>query len=206
MLGDRKQVAAWIEAHSAALTALAEQRRLAGEAYRDQVIRRNMRELVDLLLEDFDRLPYEAAERISVRRIAAGESDRTAVDIMAVIPLVSASTSLQQAAALLLECRCAMMAVVDEAKALVGVVTDWDFVRASAAETPADTPIESIMTRQVVTAAPGDSLLEVLRRLEHYEFSALPVVDGGRVVGVVSSDLLATRSLTRLLQSQIAEG
>jgi CBS domain-containing protein len=99
-----------------------------------------------------------------------------------------------------------MMAVVDEAKALVGVVTDWDFVRASAAKTPADTPIESIMTRQVVTAAPGDSLLEVLRRLEHYEFSALPVVDGGRVVGVVSSDLLATRSLTRLLQSQIAEG
>ena len=206
MLGDRKQVGDWIEGHRAALSALAEERRLAGEAYRDQVIRRNMRELVDLLLEDFDRLPYEAAERISVRRIAAGESDRTAVDIMAEIPLVSASTSLQQAAALLLECRCAMMAVVDEAKALVGVVTDWDFVRASAAKTPADTPIESIMTRQVVTAAPGDSLLEVLRRLEHYEFSALPVVDGGRVVGVVSSDLLATRSLTRLLQGQVAEG
>ena len=125
---------------------------------------------------------------------------------MSEIPLVSASTTLQQAAALLLECRCAMMAVVDESRALAGVITDWDFVRASAGKTPADTPIESIMTRQVITAAPGDSLLEVLRRLEHYEYSALPVVDGGRVVGVVSSDLLATRSLTRLLQSQAAEG
>jgi predicted transcriptional regulator len=61
------------------------------------------------------------------------------------------------------------------------------------------------MTRQVVTAAPSDSLLEILRRLEHNEFSAMPVVDAGRVVGVVSSDLLATRSLTRLLQGQAAE-
>jgi predicted transcriptional regulator len=57
----------------------------------------------------------------------------------------------------------------------------------------------------VVTAAPGDSLLEILRRLEQYEYSALPVVDAGRAIGVVSSDLLATRSLTRLLQGQAAE-
>ncbi|HKY83832.1 MAG TPA: CBS domain-containing protein [Anaerolineales bacterium] len=205
MLGDRRRVGAWLEDHAAALNDLAEKRRLAGEAFRDQVIRRNMRELVDLLLEDHDRLPCEAAERISVRRIAAGESERTAADIMGEIPLVSASTTLQQAAALLVECGCAMMAVVDESKELAGVITDWDFVRATAAKTPPETPIESIMTRQVVTAAPGDSLLEVLRLLEHHGFSALPVVEGGRVVGVVSSDLLATRSLTRLLQGQSAE-
>jgi len=86
------------------------------------------------------------------------------------------------------------------------VITDWDFVRATAAGTPFETPVESIMTRQAATAAPGDSLLEVLRRLEHHGFSALPVVEGGRVVGVVSSDLLATRSLTALLQSQTSAG
>jgi len=205
ILGDRQQVAAWLQAHSDALQALAEQRRLAGEAYREEVIRRNMRELIDLLLEDADRLPCEAAERISVRRIAAGESERTAADIMSEITLAEASTPLQQAAAALVECGCPLMAVVDRSQSLAGVITEWDFVRATAAGTPPNTPIEAIMTRQVVTAAPGDSLLEILRRLEHHEYSALPVVDGGRVVGIVSSDLLATRSLTRLLQGQVAE-
>ncbi len=205
ILGDRAAVSHWLQAHGDALQALAEQRRQAGEAYRENVIRRNMRELVDLLIEDADRLPWEAAERISVRRIAAGESERTAADIMGEISLAEASTPLQQAAAALVECGCPLMAVVDESQKLTGVITEWDFVRATAAGTPPHTPIETIMTRQVVTAAPGDSLLEILRRLEHYEYSALPVVDGGRVVGIVSSDLLATRSLTRLLQSQAAE-
>ena len=205
ILGDRAAVSGWLQAHGDALQALAEQRRQAGEATRENVIRRNMRELVELLLEDADRLPWEAAERISVRRIAAGESERTAADIMGEIILAEASTPLQKAAAALVECGCALMAVVDESQKLTGVITEWDFVRATAAGTPPQTPIETIMTRQVVTAAPGDSLLEILRRLEHHEYSALPVVDGGRVVGIVSSDLLATRSLTRLLQSQAAE-
>jgi glutamate dehydrogenase (NAD(P)+) len=205
ILGDRHKVTDWLRRNSEALQTLAEERRQAGEAYREQVIRRNMRELVDLLLEDADRLPCEAAERISVRRIAAGESERTAADIMSEITLAQASTPLQQAAATLVECGCSLMAVVDASQTLAGVITEWDFVRATAAGTPPDTPIDSIMTRQVVTAAPGDTLLEVLRRLEHYEYSALPVVDGGKVVGIVSSDLLATRSLTRLLQGQAAE-
>jgi glutamate dehydrogenase (NAD(P)+) len=205
MLGDRRQVAEWIERHAEALQALAAERRQAGETYRDRVIRGNMRELIDLLLEDVDRLPCEAAERISIRRIAAGESERTAADVMGEISLVAASTPLQQAAAALVECGCPLMAVVDERQQLAGVITEWDFVRATAAGTPPATPIEGIMTRQVVTAAPGDSLLEILRRLEQYEYSALPVVDAGRAIGVVSSDLLATRSLTRLLQGQAAE-
>jgi glutamate dehydrogenase (NAD(P)+) len=205
MLGDQERVAEWVRLHAEALQGLAEKRRLAGEAYREQVIRRNMRELVDLLLEDTDMLPWEAAERISIRRIAAGESERTAADIMGEITLAEATTPLQQAAVALVKCGCPLMAVVDESQKLAGVITEWDFVRATAAGTPPETPIDSIMTRQVVTAAPGDSLLEILRRLEQYEYSALPVVDGGRVVGVVSADLLATRSLTRLLQSQAAE-
>jgi glutamate dehydrogenase (NAD(P)+) len=205
VLGDRRRVGVWLEDHAAGLSELAEQRRLAGEAYRDQVIPRNMRELVDLLLEDHDRLPCEAAERISIRRIAAGESERTAADVMDEITMTAASTPLQEVAAALVRCGCPLMAVVDASERLAGVVTEWDFVRATAAGTPSATPVESVMTRQVVTAAPGDSLLEVLRRLEHHGFSALPVVDGGRVLGVISSDLLATRSLTRLLQGQVAE-
>jgi glutamate dehydrogenase (NAD(P)+) len=205
MLGDVERVDAWLRRRASAFRDLAEQRRRAGEDYRERVIRRNMHELVDSLLEDDDRLPCEAAERISIRRIAAGESDRTAADIMAEMPHAHPATPIQQAAAELIACGCPMMAVVDDDHALAGILTEWDIVRATAGGVAGETSIETIMTRQVVTAAPTDRLLDILRRLELHEFSALPVVDQGKVLGVVSADLLATRSLTRLLQGQIAE-
>jgi glutamate dehydrogenase (NAD(P)+) len=42
----------------------------------------------------------------------------------------------------------------------------------------------------------------MLRKLEHHEFSAMPVVEAGSVVGMVSADLIAKRSLIRLVQAQ----
>jgi glutamate dehydrogenase (NAD(P)+) len=59
------------------------------------------------------------------------------------------------------------------------------------------------MTREVIVAAPGDSILEMVRKLEHHDISAMPVVEQGAVLGMVSADLLARRSLLRLLQSQL---
>jgi glutamate dehydrogenase (NAD(P)+) len=53
-----------------------------------------------------------------------------------------------------------------------------------------------------VIAAGPDSILELIRKLEYHEISAMPVVDGKAVLGMVSSDLLARGSLLRLLQSQ----
>jgi glutamate dehydrogenase (NAD(P)+) len=47
-------------------------------------------------------------------------------------------------------------------------------------------------------------LLNVVRKLEHHEISAMPVVDEGQVQGKISARLLAQRSLLRLLQSQAA--
>ncbi len=132
MLGDRSRAEAWVHDRANGFRELAEQRRLAGEAYRERVIRRNMHELVDSLLEDVDRLPCEAAERISIRRIAAGEGDRTAADIMEAIPHAHPATSIQKAAADLVSCGCPMMAVVDDDHALAGILTEWDFVRATA--------------------------------------------------------------------------
>ena len=58
------------------------------------------------------------------------------------------------------------------------------------------------MTREVITAQPTDNILEVVRKLEHFEISAMPVVNGAGVMGVISSDILARRTLYRLLQAQ----
>jgi glutamate dehydrogenase/leucine dehydrogenase/CBS domain-containing protein len=203
MLGNREAVDRWLAQHAEAFAMLAEQRRQAAEAYRETVIHRNMRELVDLLISDADMLPCEAAERISVRRIAARERGRTAADLMEPIPTITLNASIHEAAAALVEAGRAMLAVVTLQGELAGVVTRWDMTRAIAQSMSDDRPLEQIMTREVIVASPSDSILEIVRKLEYHDISAMPVVEQGAVLGMVSADLLAQRSLLRLLQSQM---
>ena len=203
MRGDRAAIERWLAQHAEAFATLAEQRRQAAEVYRDTVIRHNMRELIDLLIADADLLPCEAAERISVGRITARERGRTAADLMEPIPTMPLTASIHEAAAALVEAGRAILAVVTLQGALAGVVTRWDITRAIARSLSDQEPLERIMTREVIVAAPGDSILEVVRKLEHHDISAMPVVEHGAVLGMVSADLLAQRSLLRLLQSQM---
>ena len=203
MLGDRQTVDRWLKDHAQELAELAEKRLLAADVYRDNVIRGNMRELVDLLVTDADMLPCEAAETISIRRIASSESDRTAADIMVTVPTIAVTCTVQEAAKKLVESSSPMLAIVSSTGELAGVVTEWDITRATAMGSPDDQPLENIMTRQVISAEPGDTILECIRKLEYHEISAMPVVDRGCVEGMISADLLARRSLLRLLQSQV---
>ena len=202
-MGDIKAVEGWLEEHAAELSELADKRRSAAESHRDEVIRRNIREMVDLLVSDADMLPNEAAEQISIRRIAARESDRKAVEIMEAIPSIQVESTVKQAAAALINSPSPILAVVNDESELAGVVTDWDITRATSIGSPDNLPLEEVMTRTVVSADPQDGILEVIRKLEYHEISAMPVVSGKSVLGMISTDLLARRSLLRLLQSQI---
>jgi CBS domain-containing protein len=161
-----------------------------------------MRELVDLLVAEPDLLPSEAAESISIQRITLREKARTAKDLMERIVTVSQTSSIREAAQLLVETACPLLAVLDEKDQLTGVVTDWDITCASANGLAWDTPISAIMTREVITAALQDTLLELVRKLEHYEVSAMPVVKEAKVLGMISTDVLSRRSLYPLLISQ----
>ncbi len=202
MLGDQAAVDVWLEDHKEDLLALAEKRRAAGEKARAEVITHNMRELVDLLISDPDLLPSEAAERISIQRITARERKRTAADVMERAITIPETDSIQQAAALALETRCATLIVTSKNGDLAGVLTDWDITRATADGVPPDRSLSAIMTRQVISVTPQDTILEVVRKLEYHEISALPVVNDNTVVGIVSSDVLARKSLYPLLMSQ----
>ena len=159
--------------------------------------------MIDLLVSDADMLPNEAAEQISIRRIAARESDKKAVEIMESIPTIPIASTVKLAAAALINSPSPILAVVDDDDQLAGVVTDWDITRATSIGSPDNLPLEQVMTREVISAVPTDSILDVIRKLEHHEISAMPVVSGKSVLGMISSDLLARQSLLRLLQSQI---
>jgi glutamate dehydrogenase (NAD(P)+) len=204
MLGQRAAVEGWLSKHAAEFARLAEKRLEAGRAGRDKAIRHNMTELVDLLAAAADLLPCQAAESISLRRLAARESERTAKDIMEPIPTIPVDSSLTAAAELIVQGRGNIVAVLGPQKKLAGVLTTWDITRA-VAEGACTGSLEAVMTNKVVAAAPGSRIPEILRELEQNRISAMPVVEEGRVLGLVSSDLLAQRYLPQLLRSKDKE-
>lgn len=78
--------------------------------------------------------------------------------------------------------------VVDGAGALAGIFTGRDAVCRVLAEgrDPAATSLAEVMTRDPDATAPGCGAVELLRRMRDGGYRHMPVVEGGRVVGVVS--------------------
>lgn len=74
--------------------------------------------------------------------------------------------------------------VVDEGH-LVGVITDRD-IRAYS-EHGADIETGAVMTREAVTVTPDVSIREVARLLVECDVNGLPVLENGRVVGVITA-------------------
>lgn len=199
LLGDSKKVEKWLKDHSKEFSDLSKQRLKAGEAYREDVIHHNMIELIDLLTSNPDMLPSTSAEMISLQRLTMKEQERTAREIMISIPTIDVNNSLQKAAALMIEKNSGIIAVLSENK-LVGVLTDWDVTAAVAADN-SDAVLEKIMTKNVIMASPDFSIADIIRELEQYQISAMPVVDKGNVLGMVNSDLIAQRYFLEHLQT-----
>ncbi|MEJ2098857.1 MAG: Glu/Leu/Phe/Val dehydrogenase dimerization domain-containing protein [Desulfobacterales bacterium] len=202
MLGKRKAVEGWLKAHAGEFAALSEKRLEAGEIDREKAIRHNMIELVDLLAADADLLPCGGAECISVQRLTAKERARTAKDIMIPMKTIDINSSVQAAAALITDGFNNIISVLSPQGKLAGVVTSWDVTHAVSKGVSEELSLEKIMTRDVVYASPADSILDIVRELEQNQISAMPVVEDGKVLGMINSDLLAHRYLLPYLESQ----
>ena len=200
MLGDRAAVEGWLKEHAAQFAQLAEQRRAAAEQKRDHVIRQNMVELVDGLIAEDDALPCQVAERISIRRIVSRESNRVASEVMIPMATTPLDSSVQDAARVLTEKNTDILSVLSPENKVVGIVTDWDITQAAARGTIIGARVSEIMSSQLISCGPQDSILEVVTRLEQHGISALPVLaPDGQLLGAITADLLATRTLYRLL-------
>lgn len=201
IFGNPTAIEGWLEQNRDDFSSLAEIRRKAAVLKLETVIRRNMEELIDGLCKDADSLPCEIAEKISVRRIASMEKSRTARDIMEDAPTISVDKSVTDAAKLLVEAHVPIVNVVSEKGKLIGIVTNWDITKAMASKLPMDAPLTKVMTTDVVTTTPDSGIIDCIRKLENYDISAMPIVEDDKVIGVISGDILAGRTLYRLLQT-----
>lgn len=78
--------------------------------------------------------------------------------------------------------------LVLDGDALVGVISERDYARKIILNnrSSSDTPVRDVMTPTVITVSPADSVDTCMRLCTDSRVRHLPVVDGGKVVGVVS--------------------
>ena len=71
---------------------------------------------------------------------------------------------------------------------LLGIVSERDYARKVIlkGKSSADTPVSDIMSAPVLTVDPGDSVHRCMRVMTEQRIRHLPVVAGGKVVGVLS--------------------
>jgi len=98
----------------------------------------------------------------------------------------SPSDSLRSAADTMWRQQTGSLLVMD-ADELVGIITERDVMKAVAQGKDVDaTPVSDVMTKDVLTIAPDTTAHEAARHMAARWIRHLPVVEGGRVVGLVS--------------------
>ncbi|MFB6490339.1 MAG: CBS domain-containing protein [Thermoproteus sp. AZ2] len=76
--------------------------------------------------------------------------------------------------------------VVDDLGSPVGIFTERDLVRAVAEGLSLDTPLERVAKKELVVASLDEPLISVANKMIEHNIRHIPVVEGGKVVGVLS--------------------
>jgi CBS domain-containing protein len=115
-------------------------------------------------------------------------------------PLVLAAyKTVKRACRSMHERRAGSVLVVDDQDRLSGIFTGRDTVRVLAAgKGAAETPLLQAMTRNPVTITSESRAIDALHKMCDHGFRHLPVVENGRIVGIVSRGDFTGREIDRL--------
>ncbi|MEO5987532.1 MAG: CBS domain-containing protein [Candidatus Eisenbacteria bacterium] len=94
--------------------------------------------------------------------------------------------------------------LVLEDERIVGIFTERDYLRRVAVpELPPDTPVGQVSTTELVVVIPGDSVLDCMAVMTQRRIRHVPVMDGGRLCGLVSiGDLVKHASAEQQVEIQ----
>jgi CBS domain-containing protein len=102
--------------------------------------------------------------------------------------MLSPSTSVRDAAQQMRDRRVGAVLVIDDDRRLVGIFTGRDAVSRMLAEdkSPAKTTLADVMTPQPDSMTPQCTAIEALRLMQDARCRHLPIVENGKVIGIVS--------------------
>jgi len=126
---------------------------------------------------------------------------------------ITSTADLAAASKLLKKCQIGVLIVLGEDERLVGILSERDIVHAMAegGDAVRQLPVSQVMTPKVLTCDVDDSISSVIERMTQGKFRHMPILDKGRLAGIVSNrDLLkwhleTIREHMRQLETSFAE-
>ena len=114
-------------------------------------------------------------------------------DVMTPNPVTLPGTTSVQDAARAMRDQAIGDVIVIEHNQVCGIITDRDIVVRTVAEEqdPATTTLADICSHSLLTVLPTDSVEQAVQLMRTHAIRRLPVVDGGKAVGIVSLGDLA---------------
>lgn len=100
---------------------------------------------------------------------------------------IGSSANLSEVVDELVARNCGSLVVCDGHR-MVGIITERDILRACASMQGSleDIPLQSVMTRDVITAQPMDKVGDVMGLMTQHRIRHLPVLDMDELAGVIS--------------------
>ena len=115
-----------------------------------------------------------------IREVVAAKPDSTVVT-------VSPGATVRELVALLAEHNVGALVVSSDGATVEGIVSERDVVRRLHSEPDAlSATVDTIMTSDVHTAGPDDSLDDMMSLMTDQRIRHVPVCDAGRMVGIIS--------------------
>lgn len=108
-------------------------------------------------------------------------------DIIRYSPITATPDTTIRAAAQVMNSKRVSALLITEGEALRGIVTDRDLRRVVADALDADAPLSTIMTANPATISPHNLAFDVLVELTQNRFHHLPVVEDGRLIGMITA-------------------
>jgi CBS domain-containing protein len=117
-------------------------------------------------------------------------------EVIAVAP----DATLFDAAQLLHEHRIGALVVLDRSDQLIGIVSERDVVAAIAAHRgdALHMHVDQVMSADVVVCSPRDTVEQLMTVMTERRFRHLPVVDNGKLVGIVSIGDVVKRRISEI--------
>jgi len=104
------------------------------------------------------------------------------------VATIRPDATIAEAVEMLNQERVGALVVSDDGGEIAGVLSERDIVRAlgRVGEDLLSRPVDEIMTRNVITCEPGDTVGELMSEMTNRRIRHLPVVVEGRLRGIVS--------------------
>jgi CBS domain-containing protein len=119
---------------------------------------------------------------------------------------IEPTATLAAAVKMLAQRRIGALVVTGPGHGIVGIISERDIVRVLDAQGTAvlDAPVAGVMTRKVVTCAQGETIAEIMERTTTGKFRHVPVVEEGRLAGIISIGDVVKARLGELEREQDA--